>query len=199
MGPPFVLLREASCRLTCTHTTTYAHTQLTDTVRYRHVDTATQLSALPFIPRAWAGAAWTQSRSLSHRALCLGAWRRAELRWGDGLRDCTALTWSGEVSAQKGVPRGTQIPSRQTVLGARCPKIAMARLFVSLAGLHHGSLCPTCHVQAGVQLCALKGKKIHHPPYILPSREGIPCVCCRSKAHRNNISLFNSIVTLYVH
>lgn len=45
MGPPLSLLTEASCGLTCTHTTTYAHTQLTDTVRYRHVNTATQLSA----------------------------------------------------------------------------------------------------------------------------------------------------------
>ena len=89
-----------------------------------------QLSAglhLPLIPRAWAGAAWTQSRSLSRRALCLGTWRRAELGWGDGLRDCTTLTQSGVALAQEGEPRGTHAPSRQTALGARCPKMAMAR------------------------------------------------------------------------
>lgn len=84
-----------------------------------------QLSAdlhLLLIPRAWAGAAWTQSRSPSRRALCLGTWRGAELGWGDGLRDCTTLTWSGVVLAQEEEPRGIQAWSRQTALGARCPK-----------------------------------------------------------------------------
>lgn len=138
VGPPFGLPREASCRLTCTHTTTYAHTQLTDTVRYRHVNTATQLSAQRWLasPARPQSLGWcyvdAEPSAQPQSARCSGMWRGAELCWGKGLRDCTTLTRSGEVSAQEGESRGTHVPSRQTILGAWCPKIAMARLLVSL-------------------------------------------------------------------
>lgn len=120
----------------------HAHTQ---ELRHTHslqtqscTGTSTQPHSLPLsaglhlllIPTP--GAAWTQSRSLSRRALCSGTWRGAEPGWGDGLRDCTTLTRSGVVLAQEEEPRGTQAWSRQTALGARCPRIAMARPLQSL-------------------------------------------------------------------
>lgn len=139
VGPLLNLPREASCGLTmCTHTQQLMHTHSLQTQSGTGTSTqphSFQLSAglhLPLVPGAWASAAWTQSRSLSRRALCLGTQRRAKLGWGDGLRDCTALTWSREMLAQEGEPRGTHAPSRQTVLGARCPKIAMTRPLESL-------------------------------------------------------------------
>lgn len=138
VGPPLSLLREASRGLTRTHTQQLMRTHSLQTQSGTGTSTrphSFQLSAgshLPLVPRAWAGAAWTQSHSPSHRALHLGTWQRAELGWGDGVRDCTSLTQPGEVSTQEGEPRGTHAPSRQTVLGARCPKIAMARPPVSL-------------------------------------------------------------------
>lgn len=92
MGRPLNLLREASCGLTCTHTTTYAHTHSLQTQSGTGTSTqphSFQPSAgllLLLIARAWAGAAWTQSRSFSCRALRSGTESRAGPgRWVERL------------------------------------------------------------------------------------------------------------------
>lgn len=112
----------------CTHTAYI--------VRYRHINTAAQLSAQCWLasPARPQGLGWFCMDTVMFIQLqsSLGSWQRAELGWGDGLRDCTTLTWPGKVLAQEREPRGTHAPSRQIVLGARCPKIAMARLLESL-------------------------------------------------------------------
>lgn len=107
-----------------THNNLGTRTELTDTARYRHINTATQLSAQRWLapPARPQGLGWccgTQSYSLILRTLCLGTWRRAELGCSDGLRDCTTLMQSGAAWAQEREARGTRAPSRQPALGAR--------------------------------------------------------------------------------